>query len=61
MNETDLAAFSVSPAFATWRDISIPGSAMRRVRKDGFVACGSCEFDEPVNALADLAFLGEGT
>ncbi|GMQ98978.1 MAG: hypothetical protein BMS9Abin17_1519 [Acidimicrobiia bacterium] len=61
VSETDRGAFSVSPAFATWRDISIPGSAMRRTRRDGFVAYGSCEFNEPVEALADLAFLGEGT
>lgn len=61
VSETDPAAFSVSPAFVTWRDISIPGSEMRRARRDGFVAYGSCEFDEPVDALADLAFLGEGT
>ncbi|MFV1999152.1 MAG: hypothetical protein ACC654_02175 [Acidimicrobiia bacterium] len=59
--ETDPGAFSIRPAFATWRDISIPGNAMRRTRKDGFVAYGSCDFDEPVKALANLAFLGEGT
>jgi len=59
--ETDPAAFSVGPAVATWRDLSIPGSAMRRTRRDGFVAYGSCDFNEPVEALADLAFLGEGT
>jgi hypothetical protein len=60
VTETNPAAFSVSPAFATWRDISIPGSAIRRTRRDGFVAYGSCEFNEPVEALAALAFLGDG-
>jgi len=58
--ETDPDAFSIRPAFATWRDVSIPGNAMRRMRRDGFVAYGTSDFNEPIEALANLAFLGEG-
>lgn len=59
--ETDPDAFSMRPAFATWKDISIAGSAMRRTRTHGFVAFGSCNFDQPVEALSRLGFLGEGS
>jgi hypothetical protein len=59
--DTDPKAFSVSTAFASWRDHEIPGSALRRVRRDGFVAYGSCDFDEPTDALQELGFLGGGT
>ena len=59
--ETDPDAFSISTAFATWRDLSIPGPAMRRLRSHGFVGYGSCDFFEPIEALQDLSFLGEGT
>jgi hypothetical protein len=59
--ETDADAFRVSAAFASWRSLSIPGSALRRVRQESFVAYGSCDFDEPVTALASLGMMGEGT
>lgn len=59
--ETDPDAFSLRPAFATWKDVSIPGSAMRRARTGGFVAYGSYDLDEPVKALARLGFLGDGS
>ena len=59
--ETDVEAFAISAAFITWRDISIPGPAVRRVRTSGFVAYGSCDFFEPVEALATLSFLGDST
>jgi hypothetical protein len=58
--DTDKEAFSVSAAFASWRGHEIPGSALRRVRRNGFVAYGSCDFDEPTAALEDLGFLGVG-
>jgi hypothetical protein len=59
--ETDADAFSVSPAFARWNHLSFPGSAIRRTRVSQFVAYGSCDFDEPVEALIDLGMLGEGS
>lgn len=59
--ETDASAFSVGAASASWRDHDVPGSALRRIRQERFVAYGSCDFDEPVGALASLGFLGVGT
>ncbi|NHZ70233.1 MAG: hypothetical protein GWP18_01180 [Proteobacteria bacterium] len=59
--ETNQETFAIGAAFATWRDITITGSAMRRIRTSGFVAYGSCDFDEPVEALTELTFLGEGS
>ncbi len=59
--DTDEDAFSVSPAFARWRDLTIPGSTMRRIRQKRFVAYGSCDFDEPVDALVERNMLGVGT
>ncbi len=59
--ETDTDAFKISTAFVTWRDLSIPGPAMRRVRTQGFVGFGSCYFFEPIAALESMSFLGDGT
>ena len=58
--ETDPDAFGISPAFATWRNLTFPGSAIRRMRQHNFIAYGSCDFDEPVEALADMSLLGQG-
>ena len=59
--EADTDAFKISTAFVTWRDLSIPGPAMRRVRTQGFVGFGSCDFFEPIAALESRSFLGDGT
>lgn len=59
--DTQVDNFSVSAAFASWRKREIPGSALRRMRRYGFISYGSCDFDEPINALAALGFLGGGT
>jgi len=59
--ETDTGAFKISTAFVTWRDLTIPGPAMRRVRTKGFVGYGSCDFFGPIEALEGLSFLGDGT
>jgi hypothetical protein len=59
--DTHVDGFSVSAAFASWRGNEIPGSALRRVRHSGFISYGSCDFDEPIDALAALGFLGGGT
>jgi len=59
--DADPEAFSISAAFIRWRDLSIPGPAMRRVRTQGFIAYGSCDFFEPIEALRGLSFLGEST
>lgn len=59
--ETDAEAFKFGPASVSWRGHDVPGAAMRRMRHSGFVAYGSCDFNEPVEALASLGFLGVGT
>lgn len=59
--ETDPEAFTLSAAVGQWRDLSFPGSAIRRARVNQFVAYGSCDFDEPIEALTDLGLLGDGT
>ena len=58
--ESDPTAFSITPVAASWRDVVLPGSAIRRSRLRGLVAFGSCEIDEPREALAGLSFLGDG-
>jgi hypothetical protein len=59
--ESDPTAFSISAMAASWRALSLPGSAIRRSRHSGFVAFGSCDLVEPLAALNDLGFLGEGS
>jgi hypothetical protein len=59
--DSDPDSFTISAAFVTWRELSIPSPAIRRVRTQGFVAYGSCDFFEPVDELEDLSFLGEST
>lgn len=59
--DTHVDNFSISAAFASWLGEEIPGSALRRVRGSGFIAYGSCDFDEPIDALTALGFLGGGT
>jgi hypothetical protein len=61
VEETDPDAFSIGASMAAWRDVSLPGSALRRTRSKGFVAYGSCDLAEPTDALIDLGFLGDGT
>ena len=58
--ETDPEAFSMGTAFVSWRDVSIPGPSMRRIRANGFVAFGSCDIVEPIEGLQRLAFIGDG-
>ena len=58
--DTDPDDFRLSAAFARWRDLAIPGSALRRVRQRSFIGYGSCDFTEPVDALNDLGMMGEG-
>jgi hypothetical protein len=60
ISDTDQDSFRLSAAFATWRSLSFPGSALRRVRQRRFVAYGSCDFDEPVHALTELGMMGDG-
>ncbi|HSJ71887.1 MAG TPA: hypothetical protein VLA29_09615 [Acidimicrobiia bacterium] len=58
--ESDPTAFAITPVAASWRDVVLPGSAIRRSRLRGLVAFGSCDIDEPREALAGMSFLGDG-
>lgn len=60
VSEVDPDAFTFGPAAATWRGVVLPGSAIRRSRAQGFLAYGSCDADEPIEALRRLGMLGEG-
>lgn len=60
VGDDDRSSFAVSATAVRWRDLMLPGSAVRRSRHDGFIAYGSCDIDEPLDALKDLGFLGEG-
>lgn len=60
IQDTDPSNFRISAAFGSWQGHSIPGSALRRMRQNGFVAYGSCDFNEPIEALERLDFLGRG-
>ena len=60
ITETDDDAFTMTATFASWRGHELPGSALRRMRRKGFIAFGSCDLDEPIEALEHLGFLGGG-
>ena len=61
ISETEPGAFGLSAAFATWGDLRFPGSTLRRTRQNLFVAYGSCDFEEPIEALRAIGLLGEGS
>jgi len=61
VGETDPSAFEFTPMAASWRGLVIPGSAIRRARRSGLVAYGSCDLAEPLGAVASLGFLGDGS
>lgn len=61
VGETESDAFEISATAARWKDVVLPGSAVRRSRTHGFTAYGSCDADEPLEALTDYGFLGDGT
>jgi hypothetical protein len=58
--ETDPSQFSVTATAVQWKHVFAAGSAIRRSRRNGFVAFGSCDLDEPIEALRSLDMLGEG-
>jgi hypothetical protein len=60
VREIDPEAFAISPAFAKWKDLRFPGSAIRRMRQRNFIAYGSCDFDEPIESLTAMSLLGDG-
>jgi len=61
IGEEEPSAFGFTPMAASWRELTIPGSAIKRARRSGMVAYGSCDLAEPLEALMALGFLGEGS
>jgi len=61
VTDADPDGFALSATFASWRGHEVAGSALRRMRQKAFIAFGSCDFDEPTEALEQLGFLGGGT
>lgn len=59
--DTDPDSFAISATFASWRGHDVAGAALIRTRQEGFIAFGSCDFEEPIEALDRLGFLGGGT
>jgi hypothetical protein len=55
--DTDPDAFDVNFGGVSWRGERVGPQAVAETRHLGFVAYGSCEFDEPVEDLAKLGFL----
>ncbi len=55
--DTDPEAFEVGFAGVEWRGERVGASAIDETRSAGFIAYGSCEFEEPVEDLAGLGFL----
>ena len=58
--ETDPESFSVTATAARWGQVFAAGSTIRRSRRNGFHAFGSCDLDEPIDALRTLDMLGDG-
>jgi hypothetical protein len=61
IGETEPSAFTFTSMAASWRGIAFPGSALRRARRSGMVAYGSCDLAEPIDALVGLGYLGDGS
>jgi hypothetical protein len=58
--EEDPAAFSFGPETMAWRDDCVALDELASVRRDDFIAYGSCSFSEPVDDLTALAILPRG-
>lgn len=55
--DIDPSAFDVDFGGVTWRGERVRPRAVEETRSHGFVAYGSCEFEEPVEDLGKLGFL----
>ena len=55
--DTDPDSFDVGFGGVTWRGERVGHQAVAATRTNGFIAYGSCEFNEPVEDLAKLGFL----
>lgn len=59
VEETAPEAFQLSVGAASWRDHTLRGSDLARLREH-FAGYGSCSFDEPVQDLVGLGMLPRG-
>jgi len=57
IRDTDPDTFEVGFGGVAWRGERVGPHPIEETRSHGFVAYGSCEFDEPVEDLAKLGFL----
>jgi hypothetical protein len=55
--ETDPRTFRFTDAEASWRQRSLPSTALAAVREGFAISFGSCSFEEPVDDLRRLGFL----
>ena len=55
--ETEPGSFELSFAGVMWQGERVGPNAIGETRSHGFVAYGSCEFDQPVEDLAELGYL----
>lgn len=57
VSDDDPTGFGVSFAGLHWRDRDLASTELTDVRSAGFVAFGSCDFDEPVAELHQMGFI----
>ncbi len=55
--EEDPGAFAFDEATFRWRDEIVEAADIERMRRDAFVAYGSCSFAEPIDDLTALGIL----
>ena len=57
VGEEDPRAFAFDQETFAWRDQRVSVAELQRVRREGFIAYGSCSFSEPVEDLTALGVL----
>jgi hypothetical protein len=55
--EEDPSAFKFDDESLSWRDQRVTVAQLQQMRRDGFIAYGSCSFSEPVDDLTALGVL----
>ena len=58
LQETDASAIVLSDDAVTWREHRFEAGQIAEVRKSLFHSIGSCSFDEPIEDLRELGWLG---
>ncbi|NNF69012.1 MAG: hypothetical protein HKN01_04515, partial [Acidimicrobiia bacterium] len=57
VGDTDAASFRLRAGGLDWRSLRAGTGTLLRMRSELFPGFGSCSFDEPADALADLGLL----